>query len=292
MAQSFARFGSEVYLVESAPGILVKEDPEAADTVRQHLVRDGVKLLCCGKDLELSPGKTGGVRLQVKSEGKGYDVTVDRILVAVGRAPNVEGMDLEKVGVEYTKMGVTIDDKFRTTNKRIYAAGDICSPYQFTHAADFMARSVIRNTLFFGRVNHSALVIPWATYTSPELAHVGLNPAEAEKRVIAIDIFTQPMSGVDRAILDGETEGFARVHVKKGSDKIVGATIVAKNAGDMIGSISIAMTQGIGLGSIANCIHPYPTQAEAIRKVGDIYNKTRLTPRVASIMKRLIAWQR
>ena len=293
MAQAFARFGSEVFLVESAPGILIKEDPDAADIIRKQLVRDGVNLLCCGKDLKLSPApENDGVRMCVESEGKGYDLTVDQILVAVGRAPNVEGLGLEKVGVEYSKKGVTIDDHFRTTNKRIYAAGDVCSPYQFTHAADFMARAVIRNTLFFGRAKHSALVIPWATYTSPELAHVGLNPAEAEKRGIEINTFTQPMSGVDRAILEGETDGFVRVHVKKGSDEIVGATIVATNAGDMIGAISIAMTQGIGLGSIANCIHPYPTQGEAIRKVGDLYNKTRLTPRVAAIMKMLIAWQR
>jgi len=292
MAQAFARFGSEVYLVESADNILIKENPEAANIIRKQLVQDGVNILCCGKELNLSPGESGGVRLQVESEGKGYDLTVDQLLVAVGRAPNVEGMDLEKGGVEYSKKGVTIDDKFRTTNKHILAAGDICSPYQFTHAADFMARAVIRNALFFGRAKHSALVIPWCTYTSPALAHVGLTPSDAEKRGIEIDTFTQPMSGVDRALLEGETNGFVRVHVKKGSDEIVGATIVASNAGDMIASFSIAMTQGIGLGSIANCIHPYPTQGEAVRKVGDLYNKTRLTPRVAAIMKKLIDWQR
>lgn len=292
MAQAFARFGSEVYLVESAPGILVKEDPEAAAIVREHLVRDGVNLLCCGKELNLSPGESGGVRLLVESEGKDYDITVDQLLVAVGRAPNVEGLDLEKAGVEYSKKGVTIDDKFHTTNKRVFAAGDICSPYQFTHAADFMARAVIRNALFFGRSKHSALVIPWCTYTSPELAHVGLTPSDAEERGIEVDTFTQPMSGVDRAILEGETDGFVRVHVKKGTDEIVGATIVASNAGDMIGSLSIAMTQDIGLGTIANCIHPYPTQGEAVRKVGDLYNKTRLTPFVKKLMHRWLAWTR
>lgn len=292
MAQAFARFGSEVFLVESSPGILTKEDPDAAGIIRKQLIADGVNLLCCGKDLKLSPADGGGARLQVDSEGKGYDITVDQLFVAVGRAPNVEGLDLEKAGVKYSKKGVTIDDNFRTTNKHIYAAGDICSPYQFTHAADFMARAVIRNTLFFGRAKHSSLVIPWVTYTSPELAHVGLTPSDAGKQGIEIDTFTQPMSGVDRAILEGDTDGFVRVHVKEGSDEIVGATIVATNAGDMIGSISIAMTQDIGLGSIANCIHPYPTQGEAVRKVGDLYNKTRLTPLVASILKRLIAWQR
>ncbi len=291
MAQAFARLGSEVFLVESAPQILTKEDPDAAMIIRDSLLRNGVKILCCGKKLKLFR-VDGGVRMTVKSEGNGYDLTVDQLLVAVGRAPNVEGLDLEKVGVEYTKKGVTIDDKFRTTNKRVFAAGDICSPYQFTHAADFMARAVIRNALFFGRAKHSALVIPWCTYTSPELAHVGIDATEAGNRGIEIDTFTQPLSGVDRAILEGDTGGFVRVHVKKGGDTILGATIVAPNAGDMISSLSIAMTQGIGLGSIANCIHPYPTQGEAVRKTGDMYNKTRLTPRVASIMKQILAWRR
>jgi len=292
MAQAFARFGSDVHLVESMPGILTKEDPEAAAIVKDQLLRDGVKVLCCGKQLKLSPTDGGGVRLQVEAAGTGYDLVVDQILVAVGRAPNVEGLDLEKVGVAYSRKGVRIDDHFRTTNKRIFAAGDICSPYQFTHAADFMARAVIRNALFFGRAKHSALVIPWCTYTSPELAHVGINPVEADQRGIAIDTFTQPMSGVDRAILEGETGGFVRIHVRKGSDRIVGATIVAANAGDMIGQISLAMTEGIGLGTIANAIHPYPTQAEAIRKVGDLYNRTRLTPMVAGLMRTVIGWQR
>jgi len=292
MAQAFARLGSEVYLVEAADSILTKENPDAAAIIREQLINDGVKLMCGGKELKLSPADEQQIRMQVNSGECNHDITVDQLLVAVGRAPNTEGLGLEKVGVKYSKKGVVIDDHFRTTNKRIFAAGDICSPYQFTHAADFMARSVIRNALFFGRAKHSSLVIPWCTYTSPELAHVGLNPTEAEKRGVKIDTFTQPMAEVDRAILDGETKGFVCVHVKKGSDKIVGATIVANHAGDMIGSISIAMTQGIGLGSIANCIHPYPTQGEAIRKVGDLYNKTRLTPTVASIMKRLIDWQR
>jgi len=290
MAQAFARFGSEVYLVESAPRILGKEDAEAADIIRKQLVKDGVNIFCGGNDLELAPGD--GVRMSVECEGKHYDLAVDQLLIAVGRAPNVEGLDLEKAGVAHTTKGVTIDDRFRTTNKRIFAAGDICSPYQFTHAADFMARAVIRNAFFFGRAKHSALVVPWCTYTSPELAHIGLTPSDAAKQGIAIDTFTQPMTGVDRAILEGDVDGFVRVHVKKGRDDIVGATIVASHAGDMIGSFSIAMTQGIGLGSIANCIHPYPTQGEAVRKVGDLYSRTRLTPLVKKLMQRWLAWLR
>ncbi len=292
MAQSFARFGSEVFVVEAMPGILPREDADASAIVRERMKRDGVKVLCCGKDLKLSQGEGGTVRLIVESEGKSYDLTVDKLLVAVGRAPNVEGLNLEAVGVLYDKKGVKVDDTLRTANKRIFAAGDICSSYQFTHTADFMARIVLQNALFFGRKKASALTIPWATYTSPEIAHVGLYKKEAKERGIEITTFTQPFSEVDRAILDGETEGFVRVHVKKGTDEIVGATIVAAHAGDMISEITLAMTNKIGLGKIAGTIHPYPTQAEAIRKVADQYNRTRLTPKVKSIMTRLLAWRR
>ncbi len=256
MAQAFARLGSEVYLVESGSGIMAKEDPDAVSILEKQLRCDGVHILGGGKDLQLAQDDTGEIHLISHAATKEYNIAVDQLLIAVGRAPNVEGLDLEKVGVQYSNKGVVINDNFQTTNKKIYAAGDICSPYQFTHAADFMARSVIRNALFFGRAKHSALVIPWCTYTSPEIAQVGLNPAEAKRKNIAINSFTQSMADVDRARLEGETEGFVRVHVKKGTDKIGGATIVANNAGDMIGSLSIAMTQGIGLGSIANCIRP------------------------------------
>ncbi len=292
MAQAFARFGSEVFLIEALHGIMPREDREGAEIVREQLARDGVKLLCCGRDLQLSPAEGGGVRLRVTSHDEGYDLSVDTLLVAVGRAPNVEGLDLEKVKVEYSKKGVTVNGRFQTTNPRIFAAGDICSPYQFTHAADFMARSVIRNALFLGRAKADDLVIPWCTYTSPELAHVGLTAREAEERGVAIDTFTQPLSGVDRAILEGETEGFVKVHVRRGTDKIVGATVVATNAGDIIGSLSMAMTRKIGLGSIAGVIHPYPTQGEAVRKVGDLYNRTRLTPLVKRLFAAWLNWTR
>jgi pyruvate/2-oxoglutarate dehydrogenase complex dihydrolipoamide dehydrogenase (E3) component len=231
--------------------------------------------------------------LTLESHEQSYDITVDRLLVSVGRAPNVEGMGLDAAGVQFdSRVGVTVNDRLQTTNPRIYAAGDICSPYKFTHAADFMARIVIQNALFLGRKKASALTIPWCTYTSPEIAHVGLHEAESRERGIEIDTYTQHLDHVDRAILEGETEGLVKVHVRRGTDRIVGATIVAANAGDMIGEITLAMTQRIGLGKIANVIHPYPTQAEAIRKVGDLYNKTRLTPTVKKLFQRWLAWTR
>lgn len=291
MAQSFARFGSEVFLVEAEHGILPREDRDASEIVRAVMEREGVKLLCCGKDLKLAKDPNG-VRLQVESHGKGYDVLVDQLLVAVGRAPNVEGLGLETVGVEFDKKGVKVNDRLQTANPRIYACGDICSPYQFTHAADFMARIVIQNALFKGRAKASSLIIPWATYTSPEIAHVGLYEKDAKEKGIEVDTFTQELSKVDRAILDGETEGFVRVHVRKGTDEIVGATVVAAHAGDLIGELTLAMKAKVGLKTIGGTIHPYPTQAEAIRKVGDLYNRTRLTPFVKKLMGKWLSWTR
>lgn len=185
-----------------------------------------------------------------------------------------------------------VNDRLQTANPRIYACGDICSPYQFTHAAHFMARIVIQNALFNGRARASELVIPWCAYTSPEIAHVGLCEREARAGGIAVDTFTQELASVDRAVLDSETDGLVRVHVRKGTDNIVGATIVAARAGDLISEITLAMTHRLGLKKIAGTIHPYPTQAEAIRKTGDIYNRTRLTPLVKRLMNRCLAWQR
>ena len=291
MAQSFARFGSEVFLVETEHGLLPREDRDAVAVVRAQMLRDGVNILGGGREIRLARG-ANGVRLQSQSQGQPYDIEVNQILVAVGRAPNVEGLGLETVGVEFDKKGVKVNDRLQTTNARIYACGDICSPYQFTHAADFMARIVIQNALFKGRAKASSLIIPWATYTSPEIAHVGLYEKDAKAQSIEVDTFTQELSKVDRAILDGETEGFVRVHVRKGTDEIVGATVVAAHAGDLIGELTMAMKGKLGLKTIGATIHPYPTQAEAIRRTGDLYNRTRLTPFVKNLMQRWLAWQR
>jgi len=290
MAQSFAQLGSEVVLVESEHGILPREDREAAEIVRKAMLRDGVKLLCCGRQLEIK--NEGGIRLIVESHDRGYDEQIDALLIAVGRAPNVENLNLEGVGVDFDKKGVKVNDRMQTTNSRIYAAGDICSPYQFTHAADFMARIVIQNALFKGRKKSSSLKIPWCTYTSPEISHVGLYEHEAQEQGVEIDTYVQHLSDVDRAILEGEDDGFVKVYVKQGTDQIVGATIVARNAGDMISEITLAMTHGLGLSKIGSTIHPYPTQAEAIRRLGDQYSRTRLTPMVKSLFRKWLAWTR
>ena len=291
MAQSFARLGAEVFLIETEHGLLPREDRDAAEIVRMQMLRDGVTILGGGRELTIARAGDDA-RLQGQSQGKTYDIKVDQLLVAVGRAPNVEGLGLETVGVEFDQKGVKVNDRLQTTNPRIYACGDICSAYQFTHAADFMARIVIQNALFKGRAKASSLIIPWATYTSPEVAHVGLYATDANEKGIAVDTYTVELSKVDRAILDGETEGFVRVHVRKGTDEIIGATVIAAHAGELIGELTLAMKGKLGLKTIGGTIHPYPTHAEAIRRTGDLYNRTRLTPFVKKLMNRWLAWQR
>ena len=217
----------------------------------------------------------------------------DAVLLATGRKPNVKGLGLQATGVEYDeRMGVKVNDKLQTTNPHVYAVGDVASKYQFTHLADFMARSVIRNALFFGRDKFSNLLIPWTTYTDPEVAHVGLYEKDLQERNIDYVAFTREFSDVDRAIVDSETEGFVKILVKKGTDQILGATIVGSHAGDMISEVTVAMKSGLGLGTLASVIHPYPTTAEAIRQCGDAYNKGRLTPTVRKIFYRLLALRR
>jgi pyruvate/2-oxoglutarate dehydrogenase complex dihydrolipoamide dehydrogenase (E3) component len=209
--------------------------------------------------------------------------------VAAGRAPNVEGLGLEAAGVRFSKQGVETDDRLRTSNPRVFAVGDVAGRHQFTHAADFHARTVLANALFFGRSRVSKLVIPWATYTSPEVAHVGETAEQLTKEKIPFETITVPMHDNDRAILEGETAGFLKVHLEGKTDRILGATIVAPHAGDLIGEMTLAITNGLGLGAFAKTIHPYPTTAEAFRKAGDQWNRRKLT---AGVRRLFAAWFR
>lgn len=296
LAQSFARFGSQVYLVEAEHGIMPKEDRDAADIVEQQMLRDGVKLLCCGKGLKVQKTELGK-RMTVDSHGREFDVMVDEILVGVGRAPNVEGIGLDAVGVEYDKSGVKVNDRLQTTNPSIYAAGDICSRYKFTHAADAMAQIVIQNALFphplgLAYASVESLTMPWCTFTEPEIAHVGMYEKDAKAKGIEVETYTYKLDEVDRAILDGEDAGFARIHIQKGTDKIVGATIVASHAGDMISEFSVLMKAGAGAKTLAATIHPYPTQAEVNKKVVNLWRKAHFSQRTKDILVKLFAWMR
>lgn len=290
MAQVFARCGSEVHLLEKSDRILSKADDEAARIVQAELTRDGVQFFFRGTALHVAPTDDKKIRLSGKQNGHDYSIIVDQLLVATGRQPNTENLNLSAVNVDHDKYGVTVNDFLQTTNSRIYAAGDVCTKSKFTHAADFMARIVIQNSLFaigpFGRKRFSKLIIPATTYTSPEIAHVGATPDEASAGGIEVATYVQSFEHVDRAIVEGNTMGFVKVHTHRGSDKILGATIVAQHAGDLISEITLAMNNHIGLSKIAGTIHPYPTLADAIRRLGDQYNKTKLTP----LNKRILRW--
>lgn len=292
LAQALRRFGSQVWLLEALTQILPREDRDGAAIVERAIVSDGVELLTGCKVASVERGAAGRV-VRLEHRGAPREIEVDEILVTAGRAPNVEELGLEAAGVEYDrKGGVRVDDYLKTSNPHIFAAGDVCSALQFTHLSDAHARIVIRNALFFGRDRASRLTIPWCIYTDPEIAHVGLSEAEAAARGVAIRTFAQDMSAVDRAVLDGETAGIAKIHVREGTGQIVGATIVAAHAGEIISELTLAIAAGIGLGRIAGVIHPYPTQAEAIKKIADAYNRTRLTPSRKRLLTRLLAWRR
>lgn len=287
LAQCFARLGAEVTLFSSPRGILPHEDPQAAAVIARALHKDGVSLRPEGKQLQVRKAD-GDICLQFA----GQSLRVDQLLVAAGRTPNVEGMHLEKAGVAYSEEGIQVNARLQTRQPHIYAAGDVCSEQRFTHAADFMARIVVQNALFHGRARADHLLIPHSTYTDPELAQVGLTPLEAEARGIPVDTFTLDMAEVDRCRLEGDGEGFIRVQVKKGSGQILGATVVSPLAGELISFYTLAIKEKRGLKELAGCIFPYPTRAEAVRKTGDLYNRTRLTPRLKSLLQTYFRWQR
>lgn len=235
--------------------------------------------------------KAGQKVAELVSGGNKISVSVDEILTGIGRAPNVERMNLEVAGVQYDiHTGILVNNFLQTTNARIYAAGDVCLKHKFTHTADASARIAVQNALCLGRKRLSALTIPWCTYTDPEIAHVGLYVREARRKSIPVKTFTILMHDVDRAVTDGEEDGFVKIHVRDGTDRILGATVVASHAGEMINGLSLAINARIGLRALAQVIHTYPTQAEAIKMAADAYTRTRLTPTLKSLTRRWLAW--
>ncbi|REJ75074.1 MAG: mercuric reductase [Acidobacteria bacterium] len=291
MAQAFAQLGARVSLIDQADQVLVREDRGAAEVVQAAMQHDGVELFLGAEIGEIAQSADGAggdaakiVRLTDR-DGAEHELRGDRLLVAVGRAPNVEGLGLEEVGVEYDRSGVKVDDKLRTTNRRIYAAGDVTPHLKFTHLADAHAGIVIQNALFLPTAKTAKLTVPWVTYTSPEIGHVGLYEHQAKEQGVAIDVIEVPLDDVDRAILDGEQEGFLKLVLKKGSDRILGATLVASHAGDMMPPLALAVTHGLGLKTFAGTIFPYPTQGEVLKKAANLWRKQRLSPRVAKVLR-------
>jgi len=281
LAQAFGRLGAKITLFHHHSHLLNKEDTDAAEIIQSNFIKEGIDL-AMDTQIQYVEATSQGKILHYLRDGIPESVIVDEILIGAGRAPNVEGLNLAAVGVEYDSHGVKVNDYLQTTNPKIFAAGDVCLNWKFTHAADAAARIVIKNTLFapfgLGKSKVSSLVMPWVTYTDPEIAHVGMYEHEARSQDVEMEIIKIPFPSVDRAIVDGATEGFIKILHQKGSDRILGATIVAPHAGEMISEITTAIVNKIGLNGLSSVIHPYPTQAEGIKKAADAYRRTLLTP--------------
>lgn len=285
LGQAFRRLGLRVTILQNGEQLLPPEDRDAADFMQQQFAAEGI-------DVRL---KTEAKRVSrrgpeiVVALASGEAITADALLIAAGRAPNIEELKLDAAGVKFSRHGVVVNGCLQTSQPHIYAVGDVANRLKFTHTADATARVAVRNILMpfqFLRQKVDCSIVPWCTYTDPEVAHVGLGEKGAREANIEYDVFTVPLAEVDRAILENEEAGFAKILTRKGSDKIIGATIVAPHAGDLVHEFVVAMHAEVGLGQLASIIHAYPTLAELARKAGDKYNKTRLTPAA----KKIFAW--
>ncbi|MBN1334141.1 MAG: FAD-dependent oxidoreductase, partial [Synergistales bacterium] len=285
LAQAFRRLGSRVFILQRGDQFLKKEDPDAASIIARIFREEGIEVLFSSQLKKVVVEK--GIKMAHVVSGDEEKVfEIDQILVALGRIPEIESLDLESAEVENDRgKGVRVNDNLRSSNPRIFAAGDCCMPFKFTHMADASARIALQNALFGGRKKISSLNIPWCTYTDPEVAHVGMYEREASEKGLDFETVRIPLKEVDRALLDEEEEGFLKVLCKKGNGKILGATLVAGHAGEMLSELSVAMKAGLSLGRLSGVIHPYPTQAEIFRKAGDLHNSRKLNPFTKKILK-------
>jgi pyruvate/2-oxoglutarate dehydrogenase complex dihydrolipoamide dehydrogenase (E3) component len=285
LSQALARLGTQVVLFDQSPRVLPNDDPDGSVVVQRALIKDGIQLKLTTEIRRVSRrGEAVVVCFRRSPDHPDEEIEGDGLLVATGRTPDVSGLDIERAGIQAGPQGVVVDDRLRTGNRRVYAAGDVCSRFQFTHAADAMARIAIQNALLFGRRKASALTIPWCTYTDPQVAHVGLTLDSARARQQRVQTITVALADIDRGVLDDETEGFLRVHHQRG--RVAGCTIVSSQAGDLIGLAGNLIGRRARMAELSSTIFPYPTQAEAYRKAGDAYRRTLLTPRVRRAFER------
>lgn len=286
LAQAFARLGATVTVADQAERILPREPAEAAEVVAAAMRRDGVRL-APGAKLDRVERHGAERVVHLRSSAGQEAVTCDAILVAAGRVPNASELGLEAAGVKFTERGVTVDARMRTSNRRVFAIGDVASRYQFTHAADAQARLAVPNALFFGFGGGRAdrLVMPWCTYTSPEVAHVGMDAAEADAAGPGIETLTIPLADVDRAVLDDEADGLLILRLERRTGRIRGGTLVAEHAGETIGQLTVAINERLTLGELGAAIPPYPTQSAVFRRAADSWRRRRLTPLAAGVLR-------
>lgn len=273
--QAFARFGSDVTVIEMMDRVLSKEDEDISKALEEILTKDGVKLYTRTKAKRVF---TENGKKSVLCERNGQEITfrVDEILVAIGRTPNVEGLNLEAAGVEYNKKGIVVNDRLQTTAKNIWACGDVVGHYLFTHTAEYQAGIVVRNALFRlpAKVDYS--VVPWTTFTDPEVAHIGMTEAEAKEKGIKYSVYKHHYSDVDRAVTEVEGLGFIKIITTGWKGRIIGAHIIGPNAGELIHELVIAIKSGLTVKDISSTIHVYPTLALGTRQTTDLYFREKL----------------
>jgi pyruvate/2-oxoglutarate dehydrogenase complex dihydrolipoamide dehydrogenase (E3) component len=291
LGQAFRRFGSEVHLITDEDGILPAEDRQAAAIVLAQFEREGIRIHTGA--VVVAARKTGRSKsVVVEQQGRKLELIADEILVALGREPNVGELGIEAAGVRFSATGIEVDDRLQTSNRSIFAAGDVCAAYPLIHDSEAMARVSVHNALFFGRRRLSRLAIPRCTYTDPELAHVGLTPREADSQGLELDSFRVDLRGGDRLNIDGDPPGFVVLHTRRGRSRVVGATIVAAQAGEMIGQISLLMSRRLPISALSDMTHCRPTESEAFGRAADQYQRRRLTPRVKRVLDRWFTWRR
>jgi pyruvate/2-oxoglutarate dehydrogenase complex dihydrolipoamide dehydrogenase (E3) component len=289
LALAFARLGVEVHLLEAQPRVLPIEDADAAALVAAALERAGVRLHL-GVRIERVERSADLRRVLLAGGGC---VEAEELLVAAGRRRNVEGLGLERAGVRFDpREGVLVDAQLRSSHRDVYAAGDVCSRFQFTHSADAQARIVVRNALFLGRSRVDRLVVPWCTYTTPEVARVGASRRELDAAERPYDALRVEFGELDRGRTDDGGDGYAEALVERGGDRLLGATIVGKDAGEQLAPLVLMMTAGLGLGALGSLVLPYPTRSEYLRRLADAWNRRRLTPRAARLLAGWLSFRR
>ena len=294
LAQAFARLGSEVTQIEMLPRIMIREDEEVSEYIQARFEQEGVRVLCDHKAVEIK-NTDGSKILLCEHLGKTVEIEFDEILVAVGRAARLKGFGLKELDVPISKRRtIEVNDYLQAGYPSLYACGDVAGPYQFTHTAAHQAWYAAVNALFgkFKKFKVDYSVIPWATFTDPEVARVGINKQEAAEQNIEYEVTRYPLDDLDRAIAEGEDEGHIEVLTPPGSDKILGVTIVGKHAGDLIAEFVFAMRHKMGLNKILSTIHIYPTRMEAVKFAAGNWKKASTKPWQLKWLKRFHAWQR
>ena len=288
-AQAFCRLGSHVTIVQDEPKFLPHEERDASQLLSFSLARDGVDTRLNTTVVRVRE-ENGSKILDTVNVDARYTIEADEILLSIGTGAYTQGLDLDAAGIAVdAAKGIVVDDFLRTTNRRVYAAGDVCMSHKFTNVAEASGRMAVENAFAGGRRRTSRMTIPWCTYCDPEIAHVGMHVWDASERSIPIKSYTVMMQDVDRAITDGQDDGFVKIHVKAGTDRILGATIVASRASEMINEISVAMSVGIGMRELADVLHTYPAQSDGIRLAALAYAQDRPISWLKRAWGRLIA---